>query len=61
MDPKQVSTKRSGQALGWPHQKLIPRVQGKVQVRLGAQTPWKVGKERFEAVHSQKVSIRSLK
>jgi hypothetical protein len=66
VDPKQALTKRSGQALGWPHQKLI--IQGKVlpvEVRkAGAQTsysPWKVGKQRLGGVHSQKVSIPSLK
>ena len=61
MDPKQASTKRSGQALEWHHQKLSP--QGKVR-KTGALTsyrPWKVGKERFEAVHSHKVSIPSFK
>ena len=34
MDPKQASTKRSGLALGWPRQKLIP--QGKVLEVLNA-------------------------
>ena len=34
MDPKQASMKRSGQALGWPRQKLIP--QGKVLEVLNA-------------------------
>ena len=66
MDPKQASTKRSGQALGWPRQKLIPQTRRWVlQVRgAGAQTSyrhWKVGKGRLGAVHSQKVSIPSLK
>jgi hypothetical protein len=62
MDPKQALTKRSGQALEWPRQKLkvLP-----VEVRkAGAQTsyrPWKVGKDHLGAVHSQKVSIPSLK
>ena len=64
MDPKQASTKRSAQALGWPRQlqKGEPEV---LEVRkAGAQTPyrpWKVGKGRLEVVHSQKVSIPSLK
>ena len=59
VDPKQALTKRSGQALGWHHQKLILRL-GKA----GTQTshrPRKVGKERLEAVHSQIVGIPSLK
>jgi len=64
MDPMQASTKRSGLALGWPRQMLIP--QGKVlEVRNAAaqipNRPWKVGKDRLGAVHSQKVSFSYLK
>jgi len=66
MDPKQASTKRSGQALGWLRQKLIPQASVLVvEVRkTGVPTSYgslKVGKECFGAVHSPKVKIRSSK
>ena len=64
MDPKQASTKRSGQALGWLHQKLIPQALVPEVQKAGAQTPYrplKDGKERLWALHSQKVNIQSLK
>jgi hypothetical protein len=66
MDPKQASTKRSGQALGWLHRKWIPQGSAPVvEVRkAGAQTsnrPLKDRKERFGALHSRKVNIQSLK
>jgi hypothetical protein len=68
MDPKQASTKtrRSGQALGWLRQTLIPQVLVPVvEIRkAGAQTSYKslkVGKEHFGALHSPKVNIQSLK
>jgi hypothetical protein len=60
MDSKQASTKKSRQALGWPHQTLVPVPV--VEVRKDA--PYrrlKVGKERLGALHSQKVNIQSLK
>jgi hypothetical protein len=38
VDSKQASTKRSGQALGWLHQKLIPVAE--VQ-KAGAQTSYR--------------------
>ena len=64
MDPKQASTKKSGQALGWLRQKLIPQASVPVVVRkTGAQTPYrssKVGREHFEVVHTLKVKIQSL-
>jgi hypothetical protein len=54
MDPKQASTKKSGQALGWLRQKLI--LQALVPVvevqKTGAQTSHrssKVGREHFGA------------
>jgi len=66
MDPKQASMKKSGQALGWLHQKLIPQVSAPaVEVRkTGAQTSYtslKVGREHFGAVHTLKGEIQSLK
>jgi hypothetical protein len=66
MDPKQASTKKSGQALGWLHQKLIPQASVPVvEVRKsGVQTSYmslKGGREHFGAVHSLKVKIESLK
>jgi hypothetical protein len=64
MDPKQALTKRSGLALGWPRQKLIPQGKGLEVRNAGAQIsyrPWKVGKDRLGAVHSQKVSFSYLR
>jgi hypothetical protein len=66
MDPKQASMKKSDQALGWHRQKLIPQASVPVvEVRKsGAQTsymPLKAGRERFGALHSQKVKRQSLK
>jgi len=66
MDPKPASTKKSGQALGWLLQKLIPQASGPVvKVRkAGAHTsysPLKGERECFGALHSQKVKIQSLK
>jgi hypothetical protein len=63
LDPKQASTKKSGQAWGWLHQKLIPQASGPV-VKVGktvAQRPLKAERERFGALHSPKVKIQSLK
>jgi hypothetical protein len=65
-DPKQVSAKRSGRALGWLRQKLIPHASVPVvEVRkAGAQIsyrPLKAGKERSGALHSTIVNIQSLK
>jgi hypothetical protein len=59
MDSKRASTKKSRQALGWPHQTLVPVPV--VEVRKDAQRRLKVGKERLGALHSQKVNIQSLK
>jgi hypothetical protein len=64
VDSKQASTKRSGQALGWLHQKLIPQALVAEVQKAGAQTsyrPLKAGKERFGALHSPKVNLQSLK
>jgi hypothetical protein len=68
VDSKQASTKRSGQALGWLHQKLIPQALVVAVQKAGtlacAQTsyrPLKAGKERFGALHSPKVNFQSLK
>jgi hypothetical protein len=66
MDPKQASTKKSGQALGWHRQKLTPQASVPVvEVRkTGAQTsymPLKAGRECFGALHSQKETRQSLK
>ena len=66
LDPKQVSTKKSCQAWGWLRQKLIPQASGPVVKvpKAGAQTsyrPLKADRERFGALHSPKVKIRSLK
>jgi hypothetical protein len=64
MDPKQASTKRSGQALGWLCQKLIPQlvvVPVEVQ-KAGAQASYrhlKAGRARFGALHIPKVKIQS--
>ena len=66
LDPKQASTKKSGQAWGWLRKKLIPQASGpvvKVQ-KTGTQTsysPLKAERERFGAPHSPKVKIQSLK
>jgi hypothetical protein len=62
-DPKQASAKRSGRALGWLRQKLIPHASVEVR-KAGAQTsyrPLKAGKERSGALHSKIVNIQSLK
>ena len=63
MDPKQASTKKFGQALGWLRQKLIPQASVEVQIA-GAQTSYrllKVGIEYFGAVHTLKGEMQSLK
>jgi hypothetical protein len=65
-DPKQASAKRSGQALGWLRQKLIPQASmPAVEVRkVGAQTscrPLMAGKARSVAPHSTVVTVQSLK
>jgi hypothetical protein len=65
MDPKQASTKKFGQALGWLRhwQKLIPQASVEVQIA-GAQTSYrslKVGREHFGAVHTLKGEMQSLK
>ena len=66
MDPKQASTKKSGQALGWLRQKGMPQASVPVvEVRkTGPQASCKslkVGREHFGAVHTLKVKIQSLK
>ena len=65
MDPKQASTKKSGQALGWLRQKLIPQASVPVvEVGSESQTSYrslKVGREHFGAVHTLKGKIQSLK
>jgi hypothetical protein len=65
MDPKRALIKKSSQALGWFHQKLIPQASVPVEVRKsGMQTSYrslKVGREHFRVVHSLKVKIQSLK
>jgi hypothetical protein len=68
VDSKQASTKRSGQALGWLHQKSIPQALVAEVQKAGAlaraQTsyrPLKAGKERFGALHRPKVNFQSLK
>ena len=68
VNSKQASTKRSGQALGWLHQKLIPQALGAEVHKAGALGPaqtsyrlLKAGKERFGALHSPKVNFQSLK
>ena len=68
MDPKRASTKKSGQALGWLRQKLIPQPSATVPVvevrKSGVQTSYrslKVGREHFGAAHSLKVKIQFLK
>jgi hypothetical protein len=66
MDPKQASTKKSGQALGWLRQKLIPQASVPVvEVGItGSETSYrslKVGREHFGAVHTLKGKIQSLK
>ena len=63
MDPKQASTKKSGQALGWHRQKLIPQASVEVQ-KASAQTSYmslEGGRERFGALHSRKGKWQSLK
>jgi hypothetical protein len=66
MDPKQASTKKSSQALGWLCQKLIPQASVPVVEvwKTGAQTSYrslKDGREHFGVVHTLKVKIQSLK
>ena len=67
MDPKLASMRKSGQALGWLRQKLIPKPElvPVVEVRkAGAQTscrPLKAERERFGALHRPKVEIQCLK
>jgi hypothetical protein len=72
MDPKQASTKKSSQALGWLCQKLIPQasvpvveIWKVVEVwKTGAQTSYrslKDGREHFGVGHTLKVKIQSLK
>jgi hypothetical protein len=64
MDPKLASTKKSGQALGWPPQKLIPQLSGPVvklsKAGVPRQTYLKGERDRFGALHSRKVKIQSL-
>jgi hypothetical protein len=62
MDPKQASTKKSGQALGWLRQKLTVPVEdvGKTGTLI-LYRPLKAGREHFEDMHSPKVKIQSLK
>ena len=62
MDPKPASTKKSGRALGWPPQKLIPQLLGPVVKvsKAGVQIYLKGERERFGALHSRKVKIQSL-
>jgi hypothetical protein len=74
MDPKQATTKMSGQPLGWLLQKSLGWLRPKLIIqasapavkigKAGAQTSYsllKVEIERFGALHSPKVKIRSLK
>jgi hypothetical protein len=64
VDSKQASTKRSGQALGWLHQKLIPQALVVEVPKAGVQTSYrflKAGKECFGALHILKVNVQSLK
>jgi hypothetical protein len=65
MDPKRALMKKSGQALGWFCQKLIPQASVPVEVQKSSmQTSYrflKVGREHFGVVHSLKVKIQSLK
>jgi len=69
MDPKQASTKKFGQALGWLRPKLKKLIsQASVPVvevpKTGAQTSYrslKVGIEHIGAVHTLKGKIQSLK
>jgi hypothetical protein len=65
-DPKQGSMMRSGRALGWLRQKLIPQASTLVvEVRkFSVQTsyrPLKAGTTRFGALQNPKVIIQSLK
>jgi hypothetical protein len=63
MDPKQVSKKKFGQALGWLCQKLIPQALVEVPIT-GALTSYrslKVGRDHFKAVHTLKGEIQYLK
>jgi hypothetical protein len=66
MDPKRVLMKKSGQALGWFHWKLIPQASVPVVEvqKSGMQTSYrslKIVREHFGVVHSLKVKIQSLK
>jgi hypothetical protein len=63
LDPKQASTKKSGQAWGWRHQKSIPQASEPVH-KTGAQTSYRflrAERVRFGAPHSPKVKVQSLK
>ena len=60
MDPKQASMRKSGQALGWLRQKLIPQHVLEEVRKAGTQTsyrPLKAERESFWALHSPKVKI----
>ena len=66
MDPKQASTNKSGRALGWLHQKLMPQASVSVLkvLNAGAQTsysPLKAGREHLGALNNPKVEIQYLK
>ena len=66
LDPKPASMKKSGQAWGSLHQKLIPQATLPVVKvpKAGGQTsyrPSKAERERFGALHTPKAKIQCLK